>query len=774
MAQQSIGSETRSHAGSRPLEEIPTLQQKEKLQVERPVPGYGAAFSALALTPDAIGQFGARLAQSSAQASAKSAGTESGRDPHGDILPPITDVDKVYGEAYSAQSQATLGLQAQSMMNKGQEELDKAYKLSPGMISTFNENMSEGMKEILDLAPSSIKANLQNQFENHLLSTAHNYNEKLISQNKEQTKATAAAYGATQAKTIFDSQFTDNPESGEQIYQDMKSVNAANRAVGMMSPAQETAANKKNELLLLSGRYGAAAQTALKQGKLPEFLHDFSQNKIPSPNKGEGSLGESDKEALGKQILSFASQQEAFESRDQQLLQAQSKLDVAQGTLSDTRLIEYKEQMTPTNFANFYSSLLKANNKSTSAKKTSEALDHSWSNIEDWERFSSSAKDKKYFELQDLAIAKNPDITPMQAKLGTAIAAAGSIAAFNKELDNGMSSGNAQQMLEYGNAYSAMHNIDATKVSGVSSEALAINHTFHNMLDRGVPADIAAQQSREVITQRTPEQRKNIDENWKDFHGKRLSTSSQRQHYANSLMDGSTSYGLFVKNIPMKDAVRTQILQAFEENFRLSGNADVAKEMTKTQVRGSYGDTEINGIKEWVYMPPETVVKLDSKAVPLMHDEMKEQLAAQFAYGKDAFDKGFVSTYYELGENEPGKPPVVYEVHAHGVKSKFTVNIVTAPGQSLFGDPANPSLSAYDITLKNDKGVMQAFFNTAFANGVPPYYRPNINALKKRYEETQNLNGNPISFHDAAQKVMTQHEKNKNAAEMRQQPMILF
>src|SRR6266436_5989549 len=113
---------------------LATFKHTETQVAPTSVPGFVSAMNDLATTPTVLGKLASNLTTSSSNKLMDKWGYELGANPHGNLLPAITDADKRFQIAYTNQAQATLGLHANKLMLDGQSELEKAYKLTPDMV----------------------------------------------------------------------------------------------------------------------------------------------------------------------------------------------------------------------------------------------------------------------------------------------------------------------------------------------------------------------------------------------------------------------------------------------------------------------------------------------------------------------------------------------------------------------------------------------------------------------------------------------------------------
>ena len=113
--------------------EIQTLEPTQRLAITTQPQNWVNAMTQLASSSTLLGDIGVKMAQNASQTYQQLRGIEAGKQPSGNLLPPITDADKAFVEGYSAQAEQTLGLQAQQLLQKGQLELNKNYQLSTAL-----------------------------------------------------------------------------------------------------------------------------------------------------------------------------------------------------------------------------------------------------------------------------------------------------------------------------------------------------------------------------------------------------------------------------------------------------------------------------------------------------------------------------------------------------------------------------------------------------------------------------------------------------------------
>ena len=91
---------------------VEPMQRQVKSDLVTTPARFEEAYDNAALTPTLLGELGSALSNNASMELSKRRGIEAGLNPSGDILPPLTNADKAYADAYQNQSQATLTNQA--------------------------------------------------------------------------------------------------------------------------------------------------------------------------------------------------------------------------------------------------------------------------------------------------------------------------------------------------------------------------------------------------------------------------------------------------------------------------------------------------------------------------------------------------------------------------------------------------------------------------------------------------------------------------------------
>jgi hypothetical protein len=152
----------------------------------------------------ALSDLGSQVAQTASNQTAKMVGVKLGQDPQGDLMPPITDFDKVVTETYQTQSHATLGLQASSLITDAQIQLASQPRLTPEMIAQTQQQVSLGLKSIYDMAPLAIRPQMEAQYGAVMNSQREQLSNRMISEGRQDQHNNIVAYSDKASQQAYD------------------------------------------------------------------------------------------------------------------------------------------------------------------------------------------------------------------------------------------------------------------------------------------------------------------------------------------------------------------------------------------------------------------------------------------------------------------------------------------------------------------------------------------------------------------------------------------
>jgi hypothetical protein len=246
---------------------------------------------------------------------------------------------------------------------------------------------------------------------------------------------------------------------------------------------------------------------------------------------------------------------------------------------------------------------------------------------------------------------------------------------------------------------------------------------------------------------------------WNNKH----SSANQLQTFARSFVNLPRSVA-----IPNQGAFNISVANAYKDALvYFKGNSELAKSFVQKGINQNYGTTKVNGRPEFIYMPIEKVLNKDERAIPLIQDDVYEQVKMHVDNMKAVYDmKGStLDFYYELPERIDynkfsqaklskstdaseiqrkylsSEPIKIFKVLKRtGEKIPYTIEVKPSPFISLT-NPGDPTLGGYDINLRNESGALEQMNGTFGNSYTSPNYRPNINKINERYGSVSAFEG---------------------------------
>lgn len=633
---------------NQPPAPVPTLERQVRLDNTTQTAPYAQGFDSMALTPTALGTFGAQLAITASTTLAQKRGYEAGKDPHGSLLPAITATDKAYANAYVTQAQNTLGLQATKLMQEGQAELAKAWRLTPDMLAAYTKNMSQGLNDIIDNAPLQAQPGLAAQFNNSLMQSTGSLNMKMIGQQKQQALQNATLFNNSQLASIYEAARGGNVDAAEKMHNDMLARTKSMSSTGMISPLQAESTAKSARMSLYSGLYTGQALQAFQNKTSDQFLADLLEKKPEGMNSQEW-------ESIAKTVMGEVQLQESFKQRNETSLYSEANRLLNEGMLTPDFIAQLEADSTSKpRFNNFMAQVAAYQRKHYASNEKVANLMPQWNSPYAMATTSNKVKNMALIQagqdIQQRAADNGRTLDDFEAQAEAMSTAGGPIQSFTQQMNAGFLSGNPQLMIRNLNAYRALRNSNPKVLNGMEKQAEAMMTNFESQMEDGNAPDIAAQKASEIVQQKTPEQ---MDINTAligQWERSVVNTPSRLNSWAAQFAD--LGDGAKINNLPY---FAIHLKNIFKSNMEyLNGDIQGATKMTKEGIDRAWGVTEINGKPEYTFQPVEQTIGLDSGANPLIKHDLYEQIQKQIEPMKVAYDEGVknkdnrMSFYYRL------------------------------------------------------------------------------------------------------------------------------
>lgn len=686
---------------------------------------------------------GSTVATKSSEAIATQLGAEAGKNPRGTLPPSFTAFDKNFEASYTTQAHSTLGLQANKLISDSNIALAKASRITPDLIKEQQKQVNQGLEAIYKMAPTSIRPQMELQYGSTQISQTEQLTNRMINeQHTDQRNQTALASQVNSENAHALAMAGDDAAAEAAVQATIK----ANKAgAGVIDPLVAKVSIDTARISMLSGKYTRGAINARAQGKEEEYLRNLA-DKRPS------DLSDADYPVVTSHVMQYMQHQENLRKQDEAL--RISRFQLSQVTdingITGEQIADLKANLPETEFNNAMIGFEKAKIAAAKAQKSTAMVVAGFGDPNQFAVFTDKEKLAGLNELaskrvNESAITGSPVSLP-EAEMQVAATAAGPIQGYINKLNLKAASGVPQQLNEASAAIDYISKSGSPQnIIGLSPEALAMTKMYDAFRDSHDEVT-AAQMAKEVVYNKTPEQRKANDDNFKAYYENHRKTGQTPASFALQMAGIESNVKV---NVPQLSQF---VADKFEGYFKLS-NGDVgnAQKMLKHDIDNTFGYTSVNGDKEYAYLPINKVYNLPDNANGFIHEDLHNQLNKQFASTKEAYDKGLTDFYWdvkpkitmeeftnavvkidELTEAQK-KSPVAQgllnlgDIRQQKEKYRSVIEQFNASGPpEIFQHFRDGSVKKFEAVIQSSPGLSRANVNSSTSNPINGYYDINI------------------------------------------------
>lgn len=625
------------------------FQRSVEAQVSN-VPNYQSVIGNYAASSNWMSSLGSQVASKASNSLATTLGGEMGKNPQGgEFSLGLTDFDKAFNESYKAQSQATLGLQAQQLITNSNLELAAMPRLDEGTINKANNNVKQGLAKIFSYAPSSVRANLENHYGSVMIEQNAQLTKRLIKeQTEDRINTTVAALKSNTQDTYslalngLDIDKEGDSKSGLQVLKTVEQISKSAVEIRDLTPQQAQVSIDAARQSYLSGKYIRLALSADKERKLPEFLRNLADN-LPK------DIGAQDHDSVYRNVLSYFNTQNALKAQDQNLKNQVMATRVATEpeNISAMEWSEYENSVSPYAAAQMEFKFKQGLAKKLQSNAEETYLQKNYSNPTAQANSSTKIKNAVFNKNVQKLMDKDSTLSRDDAEVMVAMSAGAPVPVFIETLQNKLSSSNYEQ------AYSAVqqiHKLQALEngqaLKGLTTQDLSMVTAIASQRD---PIDRAKaiQDAHHRIYNQDQRVSDTIKANWAKTLSRTNSANIPNNEFA--LKTFGMNKGNFL-DASIALTYGAQILSQFEDfYFNSGGDYDEAKKSTQTWVDANYGDTYINGGKFKTLNPIEKVVGIESRdGVQYIQENIANQISEKIAPLKTEYDEKRINEYWEM------------------------------------------------------------------------------------------------------------------------------
>lgn len=706
-------------------------------------PDFQTAVSTYASDSNWLSTLGSAVASRASNEIALKIGGELGKNPQGDIGIPLTEFDQTMQKSYEAQSQSTLGLQAQKLITQSNIELASAPRINHEMILKSQEQVGKGLSKIFSLAPSAIKANIEQHYGSVMLNQIEQLTDRMLREQKTDRVDTLANSNKTNLENIHALMMTGPLDKNGESLGALAAIKALNQdvdAAAARNDITKSAAQEQKDAAMatyLSGKYSRQAIEHEKNKTLPAFMKSMADNDFKIPDKYH--------DAVYQNTLATIQQHQTLRSQEEQLNIAKFNTTLARDIASAPQALSIlKGLVSPLEAEKAelrYLNALKADQQTT---YTVQQISAGWNNSEKFAHFSDKGIDKTFDILTQKYETSNPEISHEDAQVIVAASAGAKVPIFNKILEDELTSGNPINIEKASRQMQLLNTMEAARAySGVSQKAKAIAYQFQSQ--RGsMPDTDLARKITDNLTNLDEATQKALDHAWglELTRGQAggLGASKSFASFALKEMGLGNKIDQFGGKY-FETLYGNDLYNQLQSNFVTArGDYATAKKMTLDYYNEHYGETTINGMKQITDSPIEKYLGYTGHDVtPYIQQDLLSQLDTAFnkpmiatkdkegketlISQKEAYNKNLTTEYWETLPLKGNTAEVIRHIKTkEGTKTyRYPVNLVGRAGNQ------------WDVSVNTPYGQRNLFLIAPHV-GVTTY-SPNKADIDKRYKE---------------------------------------
>jgi hypothetical protein len=607
--------------------------------------------------------------------------------------------------------------------------MSKASRITPELIANTHAQLSHGLSMIAEQAPTAIKGQLQATFDSHVLQQTMQYNEKMISQQKEDQKDLLINGIDLNIQNITEAAHSGDIKTAESLVEQTRKMAESGHAIAALTPEQARTAHETAQQALINGKYTYLATQAQKEGKLAEFEKEYANKKPAGITNAQWIAGG---QAMSQQmnfLQTLRSQDENLKAQD--MLNA---IAMTGGKISPTQWQNFENSVSPIKAAEVKFKLIQAQRKDTGATIDSDNLIRNYSNPEAHANASEKIKNEAFNKGVDYTLqqaqGKGAGLSRDDAQVQVAASAGAQVPVFTNLLKNKLSSGNPAMIESAAQQIHALTEMGAGHaLAGLSDADKAAYTKYEALRDSMQPTDAAREMVNQVYNQ-DPEQQQANQQRWSNYLSMQTKAGITLTDVAMKAADLSPS-DFYPQS--MANVYGTSILSKFGTFYQLTnGDEQSAKKLTKQFVDQNFGETRVNGGSYKTLHPLEMVLGFESHdGVPFIQQDVINQFNQHAMPMRLQYQDKKINEYWEA---EP------LSTKKHGIFSttydpiKVTRHMRTAKGEEketfdlvLQGN----AFDNWDMAVQGKNGMRNLFQAAPYLGFMA--YKPDVKSIREAY-----------------------------------------
>lgn len=596
---------------------------------------------------------GSEVAARASNAIASRIGTEMGKNPRGDIGLPFTDFDKVMHESYNAQTQATLGIQANKLITDTNLEIARAPRVTPEMIAKSQSSITIGLQNIFKNAPAEVRSKLEYQYANQLINQGAQLTERMISEQRQDQKNNIDLSNRNAAEQAYSLALSGDEKAAQAVVENTRRINNAGVNARVATPESGKVATDTARLAYEKGKITRAYEEARKNNQDEKFLKDLADKK-PS------YLSDNDYLPVTNHLISYVGHQQSLRSQQEnyQVQQMENRIATNPTNITDGDWINFAEQVGKVKAEQTRFKLIQAFKSKQNDDTATNELISNYGSPTAQANAEPKVQNKAFNQNVATTMQNNPGMSRDQAEVQVAASAGATVPVFTKTIKNKLWSGDPAQM---DSGVNQIHDLQTMKaghaLAGLSDADLALYSLYEANRNPSDPTQ-AAKMVIDNSQNLDPPVLKITQQKWANLVNESTYKAGKDvddwvlSKFGFYKEDKFFSFGRKVFDSPfMATTYAGDIFGKYKSFYEASrGNNDVATKLTQEYVDANYGKTFVNGVSgQWTLHPIEkTMGFAEGEGIPSIHADLTRQFQEPLAKLKQAYDNHASDEYWEI------------------------------------------------------------------------------------------------------------------------------
>jgi hypothetical protein len=588
------------------MADTPKYTRQTPIQPGQAVGGFSQAAHGVGAATDAIGKFGLDMAQQGANKLATLQGIEAAKQ--GKKISPIQfgEAGKHYEEAYNKESVNNLSYQGNKLLS--QLQYTAAKQPTGNSLNEFQMHGQNSIEQLVSQAPKQYQPDLRRSLESSFDSSFYQLANKVDVSNREYMASQQLLQDNQQLERISNAGLELEGVGAEQALKDRMATIASREqlyvdtgGVEGYDPATAGAHRKAAENRFFLSRAQREYVEAQKAKKGAEYLADLREHK-------PAGLTPLEHDNLVKGVLAYANEYQAAFSAQQAVNFTQYATKVDTGQMTESDLIQAKNDVSELQYAKLENHIAKRNLKQIQATQLhNEAIGH----LDDAGFMSQYTGDQlnsiynKQLELKQASKPEGEQISIVdRAEVAKGMQV--SVPEFTKRMSAELLSNDPVKATQAAQIWRGLNGSNPLSVQGISSDAESKALKMSDSMARGTPPidayNNATEQAIGATKQGVKERGQEFDELLKTAGSRGRGIGSRNLgNVVNAEIFVAKQLGVNQSRLPA--GLTTDFMQSARENFvKYGGTLEDAFGLAKLNIDRSYPETDINGYRERMYL----------------------------------------------------------------------------------------------------------------------------------------------------------------------------